>query len=108
MSETEAQYEARAKAVLERIINEKGTMDVGEMLHQLAGIGWDAAILYDDNGHWGMHDTGFASISDTPEDWEGTYFVAKGSWKDTPREAVVYAVERKLREDARPSLTGEV
>ena len=96
--ETSKEYEARKKAVLARILGEKDTMDCGDMLHALAGIGWDAALLYDDNGHWAMPDNGHATVSPEPADWQGGYSAKKDNWKTSPRVAILAAIFERAKE----------
>lgn len=96
--ETEEQHEARCQEVYKDILLHRELMDCGTMLERLAGVGWDAALLYDDNGNWGMATSGSGSVSMEPADWKGYYFVEAKSWKSTPREAIVFAVEERRRE----------
>jgi hypothetical protein len=60
------------------------------ILEQLANLGDAPSVLYDDNGNWAISGDGFASVSLEIADWEGTFFVEKECWKETPREALRY------------------
>jgi hypothetical protein len=92
--ETREQFRQREKRVLTEILEQSATMDCGEMLQRLASIGWDAALAYDDDGHWAMPESGIAPIPKMKlADWEGTYFASKHRWRETPRAALIRAIE---------------
>ena len=91
--ETDAEYRARARIDLQRILGSR-SMDCGEMLEVLAGLGHDASLLFDDQGHWAMSGAGFCTVNEGVGDWSGTYTVESVAWRDSPREAILrYARE---------------
>lgn len=59
------------------------------IFEQLSCLGEAPNLLYDDDGHWTVTSDGFQSVTaNGPDDWEGTFFVKKEDWKNTPREAL--------------------
>jgi hypothetical protein len=99
--ETEEQHLERCKNTYMAILirdRDAVMQDCGSLLMALANIGWDAALLYDDNGHWAMPDGGSSSMSEEPADWEGYYHAKKENWHDSPREAILHAVREHAKD----------
>ncbi len=66
-----------------------------QALEYLAETGSCPNILNDDNGHWAISFVGMQNVpmTDEPEDITTTMFVEAKYWKDSIREALIYALE---------------
>ena len=77
-----------AKEICKLIKKSFDNLEFEFILEQLSNLGDAPCLLYDDNGHWAVSGDGFASVSLEVNDWEGSFFVEKNEWKETPREAL--------------------
>lgn len=66
------------------------TLEFDFIIEQLSFLGEAPCLLYDDNGNWAVSSDAYSSISLEVSDWEGSFFVEKKCWKETPKEALRY------------------
>ncbi len=54
-------------------------------------------LLNDDNGHWAVSTSGMQNCPSgrDPEDIDTTFFVFKGEWKNSVREAIESAIDEE-------------
>ncbi len=62
-------------------------------LEEQAKQGACIGLVHDDNGHWAVSSSGVQNClgGPDPEDVDTTFFVFKGEWRDSIREAIEYA-----------------
>lgn len=86
-----------AEKILEMIRENLDLLNVDFVLEELSHLGWAPQLLYDDNGHWAITDTGFQSVSvdDEPSAVSMAVVVMAEEWKTSPRKAL----EHYLKED---------
>jgi len=67
-----------------------------QVLIKLSEHGGCPALLNDDNGHWAVSFEGFqnVAIEGYPTDITTTFFIKANDWKDTIREALIWALEK--------------
>lgn len=66
------------------------TLEFDFIIEQLSFLGQAPCLLYDDNGNWAISSDGYCSISLEVADWEGSFFVEKKCWKETPKQALKF------------------
>ena len=64
-------------------------------LEKQAKNGCCIGLVHDDNGHWAVSGSGIQNcpVGRDPEDIDTTFFVFKGEWRNTIREAIDAAIE---------------
>jgi len=66
-----------------------------DWLEDQAKHGACIGLINDDNGHWAVSGSGVQNCPHgrDPEDIDTTFFVFKGEWRNTVREAITAAIE---------------
>jgi len=102
--ETDDQYKERSARVLQNIkSNDK--LDLSVMLNDLASIGFDPSLIYDDNGKWACGgETSFGSCSSEPGyDFHVTHIIKGDDFRECPKEALMVFVDEVIAMDLRNS-----
>lgn len=82
------------------LLAEQPTVSIESTLEALVGLGYCPNLLSDDNGHWAVTFDGLQNVPFGEEavDIVTTMFVEATAWKDTIREALLYALKQDEEE----------
>lgn len=94
-SQDDLNLDANAEEIKQFLFHNYRDLPVEVSLQAITMIGAAPSLLYDDNGHWTVGSEGSQSMPTILEGWEdkdctfhASWFVAKGKWKNTIREAL--------------------
>ena len=87
-AEDEKKIDELATEIEKYIKNYFDSLPFDFVIEQLSNLGQAPCLIYDDNGHWAVTGSGYASVSLEVDDWEGSFFVKKNEWKNSPKEAL--------------------
>lgn len=67
-----------------------------EALQKAANEGGCPGLINDDGGRWAVSESGFQPVpGKRPKTMTTTFFVVKGQWKNSVREAIIYWIEHE-------------
>jgi hypothetical protein len=71
------------------------------ILEELTKLGDAPSLIYDDDGHFAIETEGYQQINtgDVPIDMEFQFWVTADKWKETPREALSYYINKNAEEN---------
>ena len=71
-------------------------LSLEELLESLTDLGNCPALIFDDNGHWAVSESGLQTVptGETPEDMTSTFIVEAMDWKKNIRKAVIHYYEQ--------------